>query len=91
MSNHRDRFTSNKYAKSKKLELQEKQAGRPIAKYCEVCGKDGKIVYDHDHKTGKFRGWICEDCNKALGFARDNPKTLILLSAYLKNSNGFIG
>ncbi|MFX1317290.1 MAG: endonuclease VII domain-containing protein [Promethearchaeota archaeon] len=40
---------------------------------------------DHDHKTGKIRGIICNRCNRLLGFARDN--ILILFSAikYLKS------
>ena len=24
-------------------------------------------VFDHDHETGMFRGWICAKCNLALG------------------------
>lgn len=22
---------------------------------------------DHDHRTGNFRGWLCRNCNSALG------------------------
>jgi Zn finger protein HypA/HybF involved in hydrogenase expression len=30
---------------------------------------------DHDHKTGKFRDWICNKCNLALGnFSDDLPR-----------------
>lgn len=35
---------------------------------------------DHDHETGKIRGFLCQGCNKGLGHFRDNPK--LLLSAY---------
>ncbi|MEK6829277.1 MAG: hypothetical protein AABY15_04055, partial [Nanoarchaeota archaeon] len=35
----------------------EKLAGRPKPKRCEICNKKGKIYFDHDHKTNKFRGW----------------------------------
>lgn len=32
-------------------------AGRPRPDICELCGKPSfRIVFDYDHKTGKFRG-----------------------------------
>lgn len=51
---------------------------------CEVCGVKGKICYDHNHATGEFRGWLCSDCNKALGFVHDNPQILEKLADYIK-------
>lgn len=33
---------------------------------CEVCGEQDVLLWDHDHKTGKFRGWVCRKCNLAL-------------------------
>lgn len=59
------------------------RAGRPRADACEACGAKGKTVFDHDHRTNEFRGWICQNCNKALGFLRDNP-------AYIKALEGYI-
>lgn len=38
---------------------------------------------DHCHKTGKVRGLLCPQCNKALGLARDNPMTLFNMYMYL--------
>ncbi len=64
---------------------------RPQPDICEVCGafvgkgKQG-IHYDHDHITGKFRGWLCARCNIILGWAKDNSETLIALADYLKKS-----
>jgi len=80
-----ERNRHNEYYKS--LLIKERNAGRKKPRYCEICGREGKIVYDHNHKTGNFRGWICNQCNIALGMVGDNPKILILLSEYLKNSN----
>ena len=42
------------------------------------------LVLDHDHKTGKFRGWICHDCNSALGRAGDDLKGVENLIRYLQ-------
>ena len=61
-----------------------KNASRLKPKQCEVCGAMGRICFDHDHKTGKFRGWICIRCNSALGMVKDNAETLIALAEYLK-------
>lgn len=58
-----------------------------IASYtgqCEICGDGGKLCLDHDHTTGRFRGWLCSWCNSALGHARDNPDTLRKLAEYLE-------
>ncbi len=64
-----------------------KLAPRPKPELCEVCEQKGKgrngIVYDHDHKTGKFRGWLCSNCNTALGLAKENTQTLRALIRYL--------
>ena len=65
------------------LEL-ERIAGRPKPEICEVCGKKGRICFDHCHNTGKFRGWICEQCNVILGYSRDDSKILRLLAEYLE-------
>jgi len=64
----------------------EKIAGREMPESCEICSIQGKIVFDHDHVTGKFRGWICERCNFSLGHAKDNPETLEKMAKYLRES-----
>lgn len=73
------------------LEEQERVAGRPKPDTCEVCGGKGsslnparRIHFDHDHKTGAFRGWICDDCNKTLGNSRESVERLMLLARYLQ-------
>lgn len=61
----------------------EKLAGRPRASQCESCGDETKTVFDHNHDTGEFRGWLCSPCNKALGFLRDNPAYIRALEGYV--------
>jgi len=51
-----------------------------------VCGKNWKICYDHDHKTDKFRGWLCGHCNSALGMVNDDISILEGLIKYLKEN-----
>lgn len=47
---------------------------------CKICRieqdqnvAERKLSVDHDHKTGKVRGLLCQNCNLAVGFLRDNP------------------
>lgn len=66
----------------------EKKAGRPRPEFCECCGgpetAKGKVInFDHNHRTGAFRGWLCSSCNKILGLAKDDPTRLMKLATYL--------
>lgn len=68
----------------------EKLAGRKMPEQCEICGAFGKefqkgIVFDHDHETGKFRGWICPRCNMAIGLVKENTETLEAIIKYIKS------
>jgi len=42
---------------------------------------------DHDHNTKKIRGILCGNCNKVLGLASDNPKTLTTLARYVVDNS----
>ena len=58
------------------------RAERP--KTCEACNQERNTVYDHCHQSGEFRGWLCHQCNCALGLVKDNPATLRALANYLE-------
>ena len=79
----------NPYFGLKGTELLEAKAGRKKPKICEVCfsfkGRGKDIHFDHDHKTGKFRGWICVNCNHVLGAVCDDVKILKALIDYLNS------
>lgn len=60
---------------------------------CYACGlpetfvKNGTIrslSIDHDHETGKVRGLLCNSCNRAIGFAKDNADRLQACAEYLR-------
>lgn len=51
--------------------------------------KAGRIwSLDHDHKNGKFRGWICNKCNLALGNMNDDLEYARRLVKYLEEYHG---
>lgn len=56
----------------------------PNCSYRESAETPKKLVLDHCHKTGTFRGWLCSKCNLALGHARDSESHLFGLIKYLK-------
>ena len=47
---------------------------------CGICNSKGTekniLVLDHCHSTGKIRGVLCNNCNRALGLFRDNTDIL---------------
>ena len=57
---------------------------------CAICRApslkkmNGRLYIDHCHKTGRVRGLLCDFCNKAIGFLKDDPKLFLRAHAYLK-------
>jgi hypothetical protein len=55
---------------------------------CAICHKKGDdrhgLVFDHDHITNKFRGWLCDPCNRSMGGGHgDKLETLVARFAYI--------
>lgn len=60
---------------------------------CAICGKTQtrikksgevfQLAIDHDHKTGKVRGLLCDICNQLLGKIENNVGGLEKISNYL--------
>ncbi len=60
---------------------------------CHVCGVPEaecvrRLSMDHCHETGEFRGWLCDNCNRALGHMRDSPNLILSLLQYTEQSQG---
>ena len=83
--------------KFKQLSRQERRIGRKKPRYCEL--HEYMILKpadrlppqaDHNHKTGKYRGWICHGCNTRLlpeidrlkneGISSEDIKTFLRLA-----------
>lgn len=94
-----DRATLNKWRSGLKLKYGiteeqwyakfEQQGGK-----CAICGEDERYVHssgtpfriatDHCHETGKFRGILCNNCNRAIGLLKDNAQLLRKAADYLE-------
>lgn len=70
--------------------LKEKPVNEPFE--CPVCNKrtiagvTSKVVLEHDHRTGKPGGWICDSCNTGLGRFKDDIELLKSAIEFLKKS-----
>ena len=62
---------------------------------CKICGIKGfrinsktekTLCVDHCHTTGKIRGLLCHNCNRALGLLRDSKNLLQSALSYLEGS-----
>lgn len=54
---------------------------------CEICYKPTDLVVDHCHKTGKVRGLLCNNCNRAIGLLGDNVHSLFNAWLYVKENS----
>lgn len=80
---HRYNLSYEKY-----LEMKKSQSNK-----CLICeadekeSKNGRLVVDHCHSTGKIRGLLCDKCNNGLGRFNDNIETLRSAINYLSENN----
>ena len=61
---------------------------------CAICKRKAperlaSMHLDHDHKTGKIRGFLCIDCNHGIGKLKDDPELLLRALVYLREG-GFL-
>ena len=75
-------------SKEKRKWTKNKPAYEPFQ--CPICQKTtipsltSRVVLDHNHDTGKVRGWICDSCNTGIGRFKDDISLLESAIAYLE-------
>jgi len=47
------------------------------------CATGRRLALDHDHGTGKVRGLLCSNCNRAIGLLREDPAIVEAALKYL--------
>jgi Autographiviridae endonuclease VII len=68
--------------KAQYLEMFKDQGG-----VCAICLRDNnnkRLCVDHDHRTGRIRGLLCNKCNGVLGYLDDNATLLRRFMKYLE-------
>lgn len=72
--------------------LSEEQFDALLSAYgraCNICGgeetRDRRLCLDHDHDTGRIRGFLCCRCNLMLGRFRDDPSLFERAAKYLRH------
>lgn len=56
---------------------------------CIICKKEENkrnLSIDHSHKTGKVRGLLCSNCNRGIGFLKDDVEILKNAILYLTDN-----
>ena len=56
---------------------------------CAICNElstnfKKALSVDHNHKTGKVRGILCDNCNRALGYLKESEQIIINLLNYVR-------
>lgn len=87
-----DKYYINNYGVTldEVISINDSQGGR-----CAICRTEGfkmqagaksGLVLDHCHDTGKVRGLLCHNCNRALGLLQDDKRNLLRAVSYLEGA-----
>jgi hypothetical protein len=76
-------FRNKNLSEADFLDLLDEQMGK-----CAICGWAGneRLYVDHDHRTGRVRGLLCNRCNVGLGCFRDQIDDLSRAIIYLEDA-----
>jgi len=87
------RISENKraYHLRKEYNLSQEQVGEMLREQdnrCHLCLRKFTKVrrprVDHNHRTGRVRKLLCDDCNVGLGRFKDNPRSLRRAACYVE-------
>lgn len=54
---------------------------------CMICAERfDRLHVDHDHHTGRVRGTLCGNCNRALGLLRESAERATAMLRYIENA-----
>ena len=67
-------------------QLKKKHPAPAAGTPCTCCGAVRKLHIDHCHRTDKFRGWVCSNCNTMIGLAGESIRGLENGIRYLERS-----
>ena len=53
--------------------------------HCDICNEKVKTLHvDHNHTTGRVRGYLCGSCNRGIGLLKDNSSICRGAAGYLE-------
>jgi hypothetical protein len=84
---HKDKTRATRNERARIYGRKGVEPTRPCPERCEVCDSlPGKksLSMDHCHLTGVFRGWLCSNCNTALGLLKESSDRCVALARYIR-------
>jgi hypothetical protein len=59
---------------------------------CAICGiheenTTTRLAIDHDHKTNRVRGYLCNNCNRGIGLLKDDVEVMKRAIIYLERDS----
>lgn len=97
---HPDKTKNTKLNQKYKISIEQFNAMNETQKgVCAIClrhdtykhkktNERPALSVDHDHFTGKVRGLLCGNCNRAIGLFKDSIKLMESAVSYLRKHKG---
>jgi hypothetical protein len=92
--NKRDKITTSDNWRLRRYGISKEEFSSLLTKQNNVCaicktdtpGRGRNFHVDHNHKTGKIRGLLCDKCNRGLGYFNDSLDVLKSALGYLNEN-----